>query len=333
MMTRFRALSAVSIMCLALPAAACAEPAQETEAPATQTETAATEAATPEPAAAEAAISAADAIIAEAGDEAWRDVDHDRLIKIVTEHGDVWVELAPEFAPNHVARMIELAREDFYDFRIWHRVIDGFMAQGGGQVGNANSNSDKDNLESEFTVMRTAEQISIPEIQMRVANPRSAPFNAPAGFWNGFQAGTQPVAQAAIRADGMVESWLLHCKGAAAAARTNDPNSANSQFYITRAEAPHLNAIYTVWGKVRVGQEAIDALAVGTVGQDMGFSPDFIEDMVLAADLAEGERPRLQVIDTNGPAFAAYLDALSAENGGALPDICTIEVPVRIQEG
>ena len=245
-----RCAPAVLSLSLLMPATACAEPEQQE---------ASAENAAASPAEDAAAPSRADVIIAEAGAEAWRTVSPDRLMRITTTHGEVWVELAPEFAPNHVARMIELAREDFYDFKIWHRVIDGFMAQGGGEVGDANARSDKGELQAEFTVMRTAEQIAISEIQMRVVNPRSAAFEAPAGFWNGFPAGTQPIAQAAIRADGGVESWLLHCKGAAAAARTNDPNSANSQFYITRAETPHLNATYTVWGKVRAGQEAIDA--------------------------------------------------------------------------
>lgn len=261
---------------------------------------------------------------------AWRDLDPENTLYIETPHGRIVVELAPEFAPAHVERIKTLARAQFYDFLVWHRVLDGFMAQGGGARGNPNHRTDLPSLNAEFTVRRGAE-LPVSELQDRVINRGSGSASAKAGFWNGFPAGTQTLAAAALTGDGMINSWLLHCTGAAAMARTNDPNSAGSQFYITRGDAEHLNAIYTVWGRVRAGQDAVNALRVGTLGQDPGFVPDTIDSMRIAADLPEAERTPVQVIDTQSAAFTAYLDSLRNASG-ALPDVCEISVPTRILE-
>lgn len=262
--------------------------------------------------------------------DAWRTADQEDLLYIETDHGMVIVEMAPEFAPNHVARMRTLAQERFYDFLVWHRVIDGFMAQGGGARSNPGHAADVDGLQAEFTVRRSGEPV-VTELQDRMINPRSLPQMAKAGFWDGFPAGTQTAALAAITGDGQVQSWLLHCTGAAAAARTGDPNSARSQFYITRGNPEHLNAQYTSWGRVRVGQEAVDAIAVGSAMDDPDFRPDNIRSMRTGDELPAEEQVTIEVADTDSAAFAAYLDTLRDPSGN-LPDICDITVPTRIVE-
>ena len=267
--------------------------------------------------------------VANAPADAWRPVDPEDLLKITTDEGVIWVELADPFAPAHTARMRELARADWYDFKVWHRVIDGFMAQGGGALDNPAIDAPTPPLQAEFTIRRDPAELPMSELQQRVVNPRSDRSQAQAGFWNGFPAGTQASAAAAIMGDGRVASWLLHCDGAAAMARTADPNSANAQFYIVRGDAEHLNAQYTVWGKVRHGLDVVYALNEGALGQDAGFRPSFIEDVEVAADLPEAERVGVEVMDTDSAAFSDYLAALSGA-GGETPDICTIEVPVRI---
>ena len=262
--------------------------------------------------------------------DSWRTADQGDLLYIETDHGMVIVEMAPEFAPNHVARMRTLAQERFYDFLVWHRVIDGFMAQGGGARSNPGHAADVDGLQAEFTVRRSGEPV-VTELQDRMINPRSLPQMAKAGFWDGFPAGTQTAALAAITGDGQVQSWLLHCTGAAAAARTGDPNSARSQFYITRGNPEHLNAQYTSWGRVRVGQEAVDAIAVGSAMDDPDFRPDNIRSMRTGDELPAEEQVTIEVADTDSAAFAAYLDTLRDPSGN-LPDICDITVPTRIIE-
>lgn len=318
-----RSLTALAAV-LALSATACAEEAAETEtAPLADTEV-------QEPAPGPQEAPGAEAIAAASAQD-WRTVDPDRLLVIATGRGPIYVELAPEFAPDHVERMKTLAEEGYYRMKVWHRVIDDFMAQGGGALDNPNEAPDKPALEAEFTIQRGPD-MEITELQQRVINPGRGATRAMAGFWNGMPAGTQPIAQAAISQSGTVESWLLHCPGAAAMARTNDPNSARGQFYIVTGDASHLNTQYTVWGFTRAGMDIVQALPVGSLAEDPYFEPDFIRSMTVASALPEDERLRIEVMDTTSDAFAAYLDAVAEAHGGELPDICEIEIPVRITE-
>ncbi len=122
--------------------------------------------------------------------------------------GDVVIRLRPDLAPGHVARIRELVGEGFYDGVVFHRVIPGFMAQGGDPDGTGRGSSDKPNLKAEFS-----------------AEP--------------------------------------HVRGAVSMARTPDPDSANSQFFICFGDATFLDRQYTVWGNVVEGMEHVDALPKG----------------------------------------------------------------------
>lgn len=124
------------------------------------------------------------------------------------ETGDVVIKLRPDLAPGHVERISELASEGFYDGVVFHRVIDGFMAQGGDPTGTGMGGSKKANIPAEFS-----------------AEP--------------------------------------HLRGVCSMARANDPNSANSQFFICLDDARFLDRQYTVWGVVESGMEAVDALPKG----------------------------------------------------------------------
>jgi peptidylprolyl isomerase len=124
------------------------------------------------------------------------------------ETGEVTIKLRPDLAPGHVQRIAELANEGFYDGVVFHRVIEGFMAQGGDPTGRGTGGSKKPNLKAEFS-----------------AEP--------------------------------------HVRGVCSMARTNDPNSANSQFFICFDDARFLDRQYTVWGKVISGMEHVDALPKG----------------------------------------------------------------------
>jgi peptidylprolyl isomerase len=141
------------------------------------------------------------------------------------EDGRVVIELRPDLAPKHVARIKELTREGFYDGVVFHRVIDGFMAQTGDPTGTGRGGSDKPDLPAEFS---------------------SAKFE----------------------------------RGTLGMARTSDPNSANSQFFINLAPTPHLEGQYTVWGEVVEGMELVDQIAKG----EPPANPDKIVKMSVAAD-------------------------------------------------
>ncbi|MCO5163599.1 MAG: peptidylprolyl isomerase [Mesorhizobium sp.] len=151
--------------------------------------------------------------------------DPENTIIMETTKGKVVIELFPDVAPKHVARIKELAREKFYDGVVFHRVIEGFMAQGGDPTGTGMGGSDKPNLPAEFN-------------------------NMP------------------------------HVRGTCSMARSQNPNSANSQFFICFGDAAFLNRQYTVWGQVIEGMENVDKIKRGEPVRD----PDSIKTMRVAAD-------------------------------------------------
>jgi len=152
-------------------------------------------------------------------------MDPENTLLLETETGRVTINLRPDLAPQHVARIKELAREGFYDGILFHRVIPGFMAQGGCPNGSGTGGSSKANLPAEFS--------------------------------------REP-----------------HVRGVCSMARTNNPNSANSQFFICFDDATFLDGQYTVWGVVTEGMEHIDALPKGEPPR----APGKIVSMKVAAD-------------------------------------------------
>ncbi|MBU3077223.1 peptidylprolyl isomerase [Sphingomonas quercus] len=132
----------------------------------------------------------------------------ENLVLSLDSGGDVVIRLRPDLAPGHVERITELAREGFYDGVVFHRVIPGFMAQGGDPSGTGMGGSDKPNLKAEFS--------------------------------------REP-----------------HVRGVCSMARTSNPNSANSQFFICFDDATFLDGQYTVWGEVIEGMDFVDALPKG----------------------------------------------------------------------
>lgn len=132
----------------------------------------------------------------------------DNTLILTLDTGKVTIRLRPDLAPGHVARITELANEGFYDGVVFHRVIPGFMAQGGDPTGTGMGGSKKDDLQAEFS-------------------------KAP------------------------------HVRGVCSMARTPNPDSANSQFFICFDDATFLDGQYTVWGEVTDGMEAVDALPKG----------------------------------------------------------------------
>ncbi|HWJ58734.1 MAG TPA: peptidylprolyl isomerase [Sphingomicrobium sp.] len=141
--------------------------------------------------------------------------DGERLTFNLSSGGDVVIKLRPDIAPGHVERITDLAKEGFYDGVKFHRVIPGFMAQGGDPTGTGTSGSSKPNLKAEFS--------------------------------------SEP-----------------HVRGTCSMARTSDPDSANSQFFICFDDARFLDGQYTVWGQVESGMEHVDALPKGEPPREPG---------------------------------------------------------------
>jgi len=157
--------------------------------------------------------------------------DKENMIYLDLKDGRVTIELYPDKAPNHVKRIKELVRAKFYDGVVFHRVIDGFMAQTGDPTGTGRGGSDKPDLKAEF-------------------------------------------------------SDINHVEGVLSMARTADPDSANSQFFIMLAPSPHLDGQYTVWGKVVDGMELVHKIKKGSTAANGAVeNPDKIVKMRVAADV------------------------------------------------
>lgn len=151
--------------------------------------------------------------------------DPENTLLLETSQGAVVIEMYPKVAPGHVAHIKELVREGFYDGIVFHRVIDGFMAQTGCPQGTGTGGSDKPDLKAEFS-------------------------NTP------------------------------HVRGTCSMARSQSPDSANSQFFICFGDTAFLNGQYTVWGQVIDGMDNVDKIKRGEPVAD----PDTIVSFKVAAD-------------------------------------------------
>jgi len=155
--------------------------------------------------------------------------DKDNLIYMELKTGRVVIETRPDLAPGHVARIKELVKQGFYDGVVFHRVIEGFMAQTGDPLGNGTGGSGK-KLKAEFS--------------------------------------KEP-----------------HVRGTVSMARAQNPDSADSQFFICFADAKFLDNQYTVWGRVIEGMEHIDKVKKGDRNRNGSVTdPDKIVKMQLASD-------------------------------------------------
>lgn len=153
----------------------------------------------------------------------------ENLLYLDLKDGRVVIQMLPELAPNHVKRIKELVKQKFYDGIVWHRVMEGFMAQSGDPTGTGMGGSGQ-KIKAEFT---------------------STPFT----------------------------------RGIVGMARSSDPNSGDSQFFIMFGDSPSLNGNYTVWGKVIKGMEFVDKIKRGDNARNGQVSdPDKIIKMRLATD-------------------------------------------------
>jgi peptidylprolyl isomerase len=239
----------------------------------------------------------------------WRTVDPENLLVIDTNKGRILVEMIPEMAPKSVARIKELAREHFYDGLIWHRVVDGFMAQGGDPKGDGSGGSTKPDVQAEFTFRRAA---GGPYTKVSLENGQED------GFFKSMPVRGQNSDLSVMTADGKVTSWGVWCTGVAGMARSGDPDSANSQFYLMRNFNAGLEGKYTPWGRVLVGEDVVKSLKVG----EPVTNPDKMTSVRVAADLPAGQQPKVQVVDTTGPWVknaAKYADS-----------VCDVDLPAKL---
>lgn len=255
--------------------------------------------------------------------EAWRELDPENTLYIDLEYGRVVLELFPEIAPLHVAQIKTLARQSFYDGITFHRVIEGFMNQTGDPTGTGTGDSQLPDIQGEFTFRRPA---TMPVTLVGARNQSGKEVGV--GFYKTLAVATQPSSQSMLTKDGKVAAFGLHCKGVTSMARTSDPNSANSQFFLMRDIAQHLDAQYSIWGNTVLGHEHLTKIKVGSKGDNPDFVPDVMKKVQMAADVPAAERVKVQVLKTDSPAFKNYLKTQKKADG-TYPDICDIRVPTR----
>lgn len=258
-----------------------------------------------------------------APDDAWRELDPENTLYIDLDYGRVVLELYPEIAPLHVAQIKTLTRQGFYDYISFHRVIQGFMNQTGDPKGDGTGDSELPDIQGEFTFRRPA---SMPVTLVGARDQGGKEVGV--GFYKALPVATQPSSQAMLTKDGKVAAFGLHCKGVTSMARTSDPNSANSQFFLMRDIAQHLDAQYSIWGNTVLGHEHLTKIKIGSKGENPDFVPDVMKKVQVAADVPEAERVKLQVLKTDSPAFKNYLKT-QKKSDGTYPDICDIRIPTR----
>ncbi len=263
--------------------------------------------------------SPSDAAPAIAADD-WRTAAPDNLLVIDTNKGRILVEMTPEAAPGHVARIRLLAKAGFYDGLPWHRVIDGFMAQTGDPLGTGEGQSWHPDLKAEFTFRRDAQT---PFVAV------AAPAGALIGFVQSLPVQTQPDAVMATTPDRKVHAWGLYCPGVAGMARDDAPDSANSQFFLMRHPYPALDKRYTVWGRVVSGLDVVRALKFSPSPDGIVTDPDRMTRVRVAGDLPEGERPTVRVLSTSSAPFRALVEDTRAARGADF-SACDIELPVEV---
>ena len=248
----------------------------------------------------------------------WRTPDPDNLLVIDTNKGRIIVELSPEVAPAHVARVKELARAGLYDNRTFFRVIDQFMAQTGDPQDNGKGGSDKPNLTAEFTFRRGAQTPFVPVADQTVAE---------VGFLGPLPVMTQSSMLMAMTADNKISGWALYCPGVAGMARDETPDSANSQFFLMRQAYPSLEKRYTAFGRVVSGLDVVRAIKTG---EPVADPQDKMLKVQVLADMPAATRPKVRVIDPKSPWFKAEVASVRAQMGADFT-ACAIKIPSEVK--
>ncbi|NWG91198.1 MAG: peptidylprolyl isomerase [Parvularculaceae bacterium] len=253
--------------------------------------------------------------------DAWRGIDPENLLIVDLPAGPLYIELRPDMAPKHVEHIKTLVRRGFYNGLHFHRVIEGFVAQGGDPKGDGTGGSDLPNVEAEFA--RDSKAVTNFTV---IGRDRQA---ARVGLLDGVPAAAEPESLRSFRSDRAVRVWGAHCQGVMSMARSTDPNSANSQFFLVIGDARQsLDTRYTVWGWIVEGMNSARRIERGEPPK----RPTPIVRMRIAADIPAAERPDILVMKSDSPAFLSYIKASGwVDETGFVKDLCDIKPPRKIK--
>jgi peptidylprolyl isomerase len=262
-------------------------------------------------------------VLAASSPSDWRPLDPQYTLYLELPPGRVIIEMAPVFAPNHVANVTALAREGYFDGLAFMRSQENYVVQFGDAAGKKPLARAQRTLPAEFE--RPLRGLTL----TRITDPDTyAPL---VGFLDGFPVAADPQ---------LGRAWLVHCYGMVGAGRDNDVDSGGgTELYVVIGQAPrHLDRNVTLLGRVVRGMELLSVLPRGHgalgfyEGSESGMP---IRSLRLAADLPESERTALEELRTDTATFAAYVEARRNrhEEWFKVPagriDVCNIPVPVR----
>ena len=254
----------------------------------------------------------------------WRPLDPQNTLYLQLPTGRVVIELAPVFAPEHVANLRTLARQKYFDGLSIIRSQDNFVVQWGDPEGRRSLGDARPTLPPEFTIPLRAD---LPFTHL----PDPDGYAPQVGFSLGFPAARDPAAG---------QAWLAHCYGMVGAGRGNEPESGNgSELYVVTGHAPRqLDRNIALVGRVVQGMELLSTLPRGT--GPLGFYEQTsqhvpITSVRVAADVSEGERARVELLRTDSATFAALVEARRnrRDDWYKVPagyiDLCNVPLPVR----
>lgn len=257
----------------------------------------------------------------------WRTIAPENLLVIDTAKGRVLIELEPRVAPLSVQRVRTLADQGFYDGLKFHRVIDGFMAQTGDPLGTGEGSSDLPDVQGEFQFRRGRD---LGFVNLVAGQDGQAGLLGVAGSMPVF---TQPDAQMMVTADFKTSAQALFCPGVMGMARSQDLNSANSQFFIMTGVNESLNGQYTPFGRVLAGLDVVRALKSGSpAANGLVGDPDLMTRARTAASLPERQRPVVRVRTPASAAFATMVEQLRAERGSRF-SVCDVQPIAEVTGG
>ncbi len=259
-------------------------------------------------------------IIAASTPEDWRTLNPENVLVFELERGRVVVALAERLAQGHTAQIKKLVREGFYDGLSFYRVIDGFVAQGGDVF--------------ETREVRTAEKAIAAEFDQPLTDAMKF---RPVNVVDGYAARVGFINSAAVGVDEAGENvWRLHCTGAMAMARNNEPDTGGTEFYIALQPQRYLDRNLTVFGQVVEGMDVIQTLRrVSPPESESDDRGEAIQSVRVAADMSDDERPELEILRTDTPLFAEYVESRRNRPEEFFyhrpdhVDICALVIPVR----
>jgi peptidylprolyl isomerase len=263
-------------------------------------------------------------VLAAAGPADWRPLDVAHTLYLELDSGRIVIELAPTFAPEHVANILRLVRQGYYDGLAIVRAQDNFVVQWGDPAGERPLGEARATLPPEFTVPLDARLPFVP-----LADPDG--YAPEVGFSDGFPA-------ARDRRAG--QAWLAHCYAMVGAGRGNEVDSGNgAELYVVIGHAPRqLDRNIALVGRVVQGMERLATLPRG--GGPLGFYEQPaqhvpIRRVVVAADLPASERTQLEVLRTDTATFEALVESRRnrRDEWYKVPaghvDLCNVPIPVR----